>query len=142
MGGIIGYDQYSNVQNVYSFINFFFFSFYSGGLYGYVNGTITKNSYAIGTVKNTYTSGISGGYNDNNPTYTNVYSYVKVENGGFVRNFYSISNYQPESYVTVYDSKSQTKTISEIIAIMSTRFDSSMWDFENPIDDIGNPSLK
>lgn len=142
VGGIIGQDYNSNILNVYSNMSINSSSNYSGGLYGETDGTVTMNAFAIGTVTNTYSVGISGGYNYNNPTFTNVYSYVKVENGGFVKNFYSISNYQPESYTTVYDSKSQTKTISEIIAIMSTRFDSSIWDFENPIDDIGNPSLK
>jgi hypothetical protein len=141
VGGLLGFSEKGSINNSYASVDFLRSNnTYEGGLAGYGYDINILNSYALGTSKSTYSRGIIN--YGSQAIIENVYSYILINGTTYARSLNSESMTVSYVYSPVFSPNAQTKSISEIIAIMSTRFDSSIWDFENPIDEVGHPSLR
>ncbi len=136
---------------------------YAGGFVGYCDsdsnyGTTAtlniSNSYNAGSVtSDSYAGGFVGYCNSEySDPYTAMLNISSCYNAGFVTSnsladdFVGYSNSTIElvkTYTTVNASQfgGEKKTLAEIIEIMKTIWDSTIWDFDN-LNENGNPTLK
>ena len=99
---------------------------YVGGFVGYGDNVSISNTYNSGTVN----GGVNSHYKDDDSYGDSVagnISHIEIKNCYFTS---GTSQYGGEK-----------KTLAEIIEIMKTIWDSTIWDFDN-LDENGNPALK
>lgn len=116
----------------------------AGGLVGYVeSGEIfVSNCYNAGSVSGSYASGFLGYiYYSDSIQIENSYSTGSVEGPAFVTGYFNTLEITDSYYTAGENSYGEKKTLAEIIEIMKTIWDSTIWDFDN-LDENGNPTLK
>ncbi len=167
VGGICGMSANLILSNVVSDVNISITNYVGNDIYNvtYVGGLVGR-SYDVLTITDSYARGniaVKGGY------YVNACGLVGIANQTTIQNSYFDGNITAESrwgdswfgfeenysdalikggkvencYYTDGESRSggEKKTLAEIIEIMKTIWDSTIWDFDN-LDGNGNPTLK
>lgn len=144
LGGLIGYDYNSRIDNSFALIdNVISNQGYVGGMIGYSDRTYISDSYIYGfiNVSNSSFGGITTyAYN---VIISNSYSYVYNNfNQQYLRSVLSLSSSTTSNLFSPISSSNQiVLTHAEMIEAVRILWNHGIWDFDD-LDSYGNPTLK